>query len=397
MGLWDSIKKIGRDINKGFNNAVGGIGEGLQQAAPFLTKLPGPIGTAAKIYTIGSGLFGGKPHNPSNDINNLLQQGANSQMDFQNRALNTYQQNMDKATAMSIADNQSIYDLARNQFNNQIQNSIPYIQASQGALQNSLPAIEYLLGLTPTKLDMGYNVYQAPERNLVEDYRKTADELNPATSSSKSGITGGPANQPAGGQQVIKAEADPNYSYDIKESPLYQWQKDRMEENLQGQLAAAGLANSTYAQRELTRAEQGLAAQERDRTLGNLYQLANLGMQGQNFNSLKFNPTLGGLAPQLAQNQASGMAAIYGNMGGIQGQLNSQLAQNQLANYNAKMQSHNLSNPMGTALDLAHQFGWLGGGKADGGFENLDLGFNIGLNGIGGLYDDAASLLDFGF
>jgi len=56
-------------------------------------------------------------------------------------------------------------------------------------------------------------------------------------------------------------------AYNMENSPIYQWQKQQADEALNAQLSAAGLSDGTYAQRELTREHQGLAANERNRVI----------------------------------------------------------------------------------------------------------------------------------
>ncbi len=149
-------------------------------------------------------------------------------------------------------------------------------------------------------------------------------------------------------------------TYDLNNSPLFQWQKKIADEGLTAQLAASGLSDSTYAQRELSRQNQAITAAERERVVGNLQSLTSLGMSGSQLGQAQFStPQMGGVS-DIYGNAAQQLAAFQGNMGQIQGQLASQQAQNAMAAYNAQAKQ-----PSGlqTALELASSYGWLGGNK----------------------------------
>lgn len=125
-------------------------------------------------------------------------------------------------------------------------------------------------------------------------------------------------------------------AYDLNNSPLYKWQKQQMEEGLRNQLAASGLSGGTYAQRELARNEQSLAAQERERVVGNLQSLTSLGMQGANLGQSSFSLPQSSDLLNAGSSQAGQIVDIYGNLGNIAGTGATQLAQNNTAAYNAQ-------------------------------------------------------------
>lgn len=379
-GFFKSVGKAISDLGKGVKKI-------LDPVATVASTIPGPWQTAARVYTLGSTLFGGgkKSSNPAEQVMPYLQQGADAQMMYQQMALDLQREMMDRAMTTTTAEKQSLYDMARQQFMGNQRNLLPYMQASQGALASSLPAIQYLLGLNPTKITPGIHTYTPPELDYLKMYQDMGKRMFPAseaggTTSSTGSVSGSiigdpqPGAMPAaapgsvysqqGVTNLIPVESDPTFTYNIQESPLYQWQRKRGQEKLQGQLAAAGLSSGTYAQRELARQEQGLAAQERERTMSNLYNLANFGMGGASLGQQTFTPPSTGINPaSIYTSFGNNMSSIYGNMGGIQGQLGAQMAQNMMAGYNAMTQANNArTDPLSTALNLAQQFGWLGGG-----------------------------------
>ena len=109
-----------------------------------------------------------------------------------------------------------------------------------------------------------------------------------------------------------------------------------MEERLRNQLAASGLSGGTYAQRELARNEQSLAAQERERVVGNLQFLTSLGMQGAGLGQSSFSLPQSTDLLNAGSSQAGRIVDIYGNLGNIAGTGAMQLAQNNTAAANAQ-------------------------------------------------------------
>jgi hypothetical protein len=183
-------------------------------------------------------------------------------------------------------------------------------------------------------------------------------------------------------------------------SPLFQFQKQTMEDDLSAQLAAAGLSGGTYAQRELARQNLGLAAQERERVVGNMQQMVGMGMGGSSLGQASFQTPQSANIAGMYGNMATDLASFYGNMGAIQGQLGSQTAQNMMAGMNAQAQQ-----PSGiqTALQMASQFGWMGGNKpaapapaATSSSSSWLNFFNPVAKPVGGaIYDTAKSWLGF--
>lgn len=171
---------------------------------------------------------------------------------------------------------------------------------------------------------------------------------------------GGTGTQGSTTNQALSAYTGP--AYDLNNSPLYLWQKQQAEEALTNQLAAAGLSGSTYAQRELSRQNQGLAAAERERVVGNLSSMVNMGMGGANLGQASFTTPQSTDIMNAYQTGGNNISSIYGNLGAIQGQLGSQLAQNYMAGYNAQQQQ---TSPIQDALALASSYGWLGGSKTN--------------------------------
>lgn len=146
---------------------------------------------------------------------------------------------------------------------------------------------------------------------------------------------GGQSQSATGGTTTQSLTPYTGDAYDLNNSPLYKWQKQQMEEGLRNQLAASGLSGGTYAQRELARNEQSLAAQERERVVGNLQSLTSLGMQGAGLGQSSFSLPQSTDLLNAGSSQASQIADIYGNLGNIAGTGAMQLAQNNTAAANA--------------------------------------------------------------
>lgn len=179
--------------------------------------------------------------------------------------------------------------------------------------------------------------------------------------------------------QALSAYTGP--AYDLNNSPLYLWQKQQAEEALTNQLAAAGLSGGTYAQRELSRQNQGLAAAERERVVGNLTSMVNMGMGGANLSQASFTTPQSTDIMNAYQTGGNNISSIYGNLGAIQGQLGSQLAQNYMAGYNAQQQQ---TSPIQDALALASSYGWLGGSKSNTTTPKVAAPIDYGIPGYTG-------------
>ena len=68
-------------------------------------------------------------------------------------------------------------------------------------------------------------------------------------------------------------------NYDVTASPLYQWQMQQMDEQLANQLAAMGVGNDTVAAYIRSKNVGRLGAEERERQVANLQQMAGMGLQ----------------------------------------------------------------------------------------------------------------------
>ena len=172
--------------------------------------------------------------------------------------------------------------------------------------------------------------------------------------------------------QALSAYTGP--AYDLNNSPLYMWQKQQAEEALTNQLAAAGLSGGTYAQRELSRQNQGLAAAERERVVGNLSSMVDMGMGGARLGQASFTTPQSTDIMSAYQTGTDRITDIYGNMGNIQGNLANSLTQNYMAGYNAQQKQ---TSPIQDALALASSYGWLGGAKSSSTPKTYNIDYGI--------------------
>jgi hypothetical protein len=160
---------------------------------------------------------------------------------------------------------------------------------------------------------------------------------------------------------------------DFQESPLYKWQLQEATDAARKRQIAQGLGNSTYGDRELSRIEQGLAAEDRERWIRDQMNLINVGMgysaqipqQSVSYNPFQSNlstnvgslqgysPTsLSNLYMQQGGNLASGQQAL--------GELQAQSALNQgnilsqagMAQANVSPWWNNALSTLGTLKDL---------------------------------------------
>jgi hypothetical protein len=349
------------DLGKSIGKAVKGI-------ANVASVIPGPWQVPAQVISV-LGAATSKQKNPADTAAGMIQQGADAQTAYQMAALKQQQELMDRQLGTATADKQMAYDINRQQFLANQQNILPYQMASLSALQ-ALPQLQQLLGMQAYNLPQSIAQFTPPEVNYAQTYQQTQQQLFPDS-------TGAAATEPATGlrvnirapemgtdaqgsttNQALSAYTGP--AYDLNNSPLYLWQKQQAEEALTSQLAAAGLSGGTYAQRELSRQNQGLAAAERERVVGNLTSMVNMGMGGANLSQASFTTPQSTDIMNAYQTGGNNISNIYGNLGHIQGQLGSQLAQNYMAGYNAQQQQ---TSPIQDALALASSYGWLGGNK----------------------------------
>lgn len=352
------------DLGKNIGKAVSGI-------ANVASVIPGPWQVPAQVISV-LGAVTGKQENPADAAAGYIQQGADAQTAYQMAALKQQQELMDRQLGVATADKQMAYDINREQFLANQQNILPYQMASLSALQ-ALPQLQQLLGMQAYNLPRTIAQFTPPQVNYAQTYQQTQQQLFPD-------ITDAEIVEPATGLRVNIRAPEPGTTtnaqgtttnqalsaytgpaYDLNNSPLYLWQKQQAEEALTNQLAAAGLSGSTYAQRELSRQNQGLAAAERERVVGNLTSMVNMGMGGANLGQASFTTPQSTDIMNAYQTGGNNISSIYGNLGAIQGQLGSQLAQNYMAGYNAQQQQ---TSPIQDALALASSYGWLGGSKA---------------------------------
>ena len=336
-----------------------------------LLEIIGGIGAIA-------GLF--KKDNTSKQI----EKATAAQIAAQERAMKTYENLMREAQRQNLASNiatsQTQYDLARaiNAQNQAAQ--APYQMARLSALQ-SLPQMQQLLGVDAYAIPTVVRQSQLPEVDMLGQYQaienRVGTEANAYRNAAiaagadplKLGYTGMPsmssgANMGSAMSQAVnqepteialkKLQPTQNLEYAIQSSPLYKWQLNEATRGLNNQLAAAGLSGSTYAQRELGRRSESLAAQERERQIANLQWLTNQGFGGQQMAGSLATPNIGslangqsGLTSELAAGLASGQSAI--------GAAQAQGAYN-LAAYQAQK-----PDPFGQILSAAYMFG--GGGS----------------------------------
>lgn len=404
------------------SDAFKGVGKALGGIANVAAMVPGPIGTVGKVISV-IGAATSKDKNPADQTQQYIQQGADAQMAYQQAALDQYMNLSNRQLAVGTADKQMAYDIARGQFGSNQQNMLPYQQASLSALQ-ALPQMQQLLGMPAYNISQNISQYTPPEVNYAKMYENSQNAMFPqaidngtvATADGTqvpvpAGPTGNPVMAPVvngsirGEGEVPSTTVSPGATttealtpytgaaYDMDNSPIFQWQKQQAQEALNAQLAAAGLTGGTYAQKQLSNQNMAMAGAERDRVIGNMQGLVNLGMSGAQLGQASFQtPQSANVAGMYGQ-QAQDVAGFYGNMGAIQGQLGSQTAQNMMAGMNAQAQQ-----PSGlqTAMQLASSYGWLNpssGGSSSSvssgsGYQPFTQNFqlaNTGPSGFGNL------------
>ena len=119
-------------------------------------------------------------------------------------------------------------------------------------------------------------------------------------------------------QQAINALQSGQGGFEA--SPLYQWQSEQMNKQMQRQLQARGRSNSTFGVNALSEAQRALGAEEADRMYGRLLDLTNVGRGATGSVS-----SLGSMATTNAGNalmaagqaQAAGQAAAGGTRGSM--------------------------------------------------------------------------------
>ena len=270
--------------------------------------------------------------------------------------------------AAALAGQQTSYDLMRHQQ----QQQMPWTQASLGALQ-TLPILQQALGLPSYAIPD--SIQSLPEVNFMQQFNQALGQYGQqpgdggvesfpgqgapgATPTMAPGVMPTPApptgGQTAQGESTSLVPATPG-QFNMEASPLYQWQTKEVTESLRNQLAAQGLGQSTYGQREESRMRESIAAHERDRQVRDMMSMVGIGMGGVPM------PTGAEMMPAQA---GAGVAQSMANIGAIQGhgamgmaQMGIDAATARAAQPPAWMQG----------LQVAGMFGNMGGGIFGGG------------------------------
>jgi len=111
--------------------------------------------------------------------------------------------------------------------------------------------------------------------------------------------------------------------YDVTASPLYQWQMQQMDEQLANQLAAMGVGNDTVAAYIRSKNVGQLGAEERQRQVADLQNMAGMGMQAAStFGMPEFQSAgeLGSMNIGAGMNAANLMGQTTGNVANLQAQ-----------------------------------------------------------------------------
>ena len=112
-------------------------------------------------------------------------------------------------------------------------------------------------------------------------------------------------------------------NYDVTASPLYQWQMQQMDEQLAHQLAAMGVGNDTVAAYIRSKNVGQLGAEERQRQVADLQNMAGMGMQAAStFGMPEFQSAgeLGSMNIGAGMNAANLMGQTTGNVANLQAQ-----------------------------------------------------------------------------
>ena len=113
---------------------------------------------------------------------------------------------------------------------------------------------------------------------------------------------------------------------DFTASPLYKWQLQEQTDAARKRQIAQGLGNSTYGDRELSRVEQALGADERERWVRDQMQMVNLGMGYQaqlpttQTNQANLTSQYGTSLADLFKGQSNNLSDLYTKYGSSQAQ-----------------------------------------------------------------------------
>lgn len=191
----------------------------------------------------------------------------------------------------------------------------PYTQAGQYAM----PLLTYLqTGQNPyswddnlqseyndlagqkNALETGYNIYMGSGSS---NYRKVKRNTSYATEIAAKLARFRELEAQKRGYDAISG-------YNMQETPAYQWQQQQGEKSINRALAARGMYNSRPAVNALSDFNMGLNAQETDKQIGRLSQLANFGMgSAANVGNMTVNTgaNMAGQAANTGQNIAGMM------------------------------------------------------------------------------------------
>lgn len=280
-----------------------------------------------------SGYQSGKQEQQAADAQQQAMQQAQGGIDAQIQAQR-------EGLAAALAGQQTSYDLMRHHQ----QQQMPWTQASLGALQ-TLPILQQALGLPSYAIPD--SIQAMPEVNFMQQFNQALDQYGqqpgagvesfpgqdtpgatppmapglrptpaaPDRHSIARGLRPTPATPPFGGpttqgESTSLTPAAPG-QFNMEASPLYQWQKKEVTESLRNQLAAQGLGQSTYGQREESRMRESISAHERERQVRDMMSMINIGLGGL--------PAPTG-AEMMPANAGAGVAQSMANVGAIQGQ-----------------------------------------------------------------------------
>ena len=272
----------------------------------------------------------------------------------------------------------------------QQQENLPQRQAQLSSLQ-ALPYLQALLGLPayaiPTTLQQGNP--QSLAQDVLGNVMGTNQALQPMLKDIARGGQGQPGATPSlasmVGQGCAPASATTstqltpaniNLSPLMAESPLYKLQQDLLEKSILRNAAANGGLSSTQTQFALSDANRRLAAEQADKLVSRLSQVAGMGMGappsniGSQFSSAlagslsnlgSIGQNFGGLA-ELALKVPDNRTPLYGqysqNMGNLLTGIGNSRAQNLGNMGNALLNSGQIGNTLTTRAATTPQPNW---------------------------------------
>lgn len=240
---------------------------------------------------------------------------------------NKAKSSIDKAVGQANAANQAAMDIITQYGNQAMDIYKEYLNKGldeSTAMQNA--AIDVLKQTGATS-----------EKTFTDWYNKSQAAAQPFTDATKGMLTSVPALQAALGLPS-------DTTYNVEASPLYQWQMQQMDEQMAHQLNAMGLNDSNVAAFLRSKNVGQLGAEERERQVSNLMNMAGMGLQaGQSLgqNEMAAGQTLSGIQSNTGanianvyNNAAANRGAAYQNAGSALGQtmlgIGGNLAQGQI-------------------------------------------------------------------